>query len=221
MKKDFGPFSWLQVGDWTILARLKKGIRMLHHATGEPTSWVEVGGLRLRSDKKKGRLLAVPGTYSIDMDKAQPAQVTASPLMHGWLVAGAKIGESFISYDKQPKMRGPRNCPILMRRIKRREDFDEAVELWHSWLKWRESGSVDRFEVFHLGPLEKYTAGKKLSDADAAARLYEARCRAIGSRLKGEYGLSLHRNPQAATTNTMKFLGLSKPTPKKFKKTKT
>lgn len=221
-KKDLGPFHVILVGDWTILARMQTRRHHIHPVTGEQLSWFDVGGLRIHPDPKNpGMLLFTPGNFSIDMNAVQRHTLKVEPLIRTWLVAGALIGETYISYDNQPKKRGPRNCPVFDKKIKRREDFTQAVELWRSWLKWRESGSVERFEVFHLGPLEKYTAGKKLTDADAAARLYEARCRAIGQRLQGDYGLSLDRDVEAASLKAIKAHRLTNPTPKKTKKTKT
>ena len=218
-KKDFGPFEFLQVGGWLILARKNKCIRLADQVTGEMTSWIEIGGLRLRMNKS-GELKISPGAWQVNLDAVRPHEVTTDPLMHNWMLAGAKIGESFCSYDKQPKMRGPKNRPIYLARIKRRADFDKAVELWHSWLKWRLSGSQESFQVFHLGALEKYTAGKKMADADAAARLYEARCRAIVQRLQGDYGLTLDREFVSAITKACKVTGLAVPAFKKNKTTK-
>lgn len=207
MKRDFGPFHWLRIGDWSILARTKKGILLAHQVTGMRTSWIEIGGLRIWPDKKAGRMLASPGVFTINLEAVQEESITTDPLMHSWFIAGAKIGESFCSYDKQPKISGPRKVPILVRRIKRRADFLEAVELWHSWLKWRQSGAQEKFEVFYLGPLQKYTDGKKRVDADAAERIYKANCKAITQRVQGDYGLSLDRDFQSATLKARKHLG--------------
>lgn len=222
MKKDFGPFHVLLVGDWTILARMQTRRHYAHQVTGEPTSWFDVGGLRIWPDPKKpGKLRFAPGTFTIDMDAVQRHTITTDPLMRIWLRAGAIIGENYTAYDKQPKystLLGSKPC--YARRPKRSADFFEAVELWHSWLKWRQSGSPDRFEVFHLGPLEKYTAGKKMADADTAERLYEARCRAIAQRLQGDYGLSLDRDAEAASLKAKKVHVLTNPISKKSRATK-
>lgn len=221
MKKNLGTFHVFQVGDWTILARMKKRIPHVHQVTGEPTSWFDVGGVSIRPNPKKpGDLLILPGTFIIDENAMQRHTLTCDPLMLTWLIAGALIGENFISYDKQPKFRGPRNTPHLVRRRKRIADFDDAVELWHSWLKWRLGKSKDSFEAFHLGPLEKYTAGKSIDAQAAAETAYISRCRAIATRLQGDYGLSLDRDAKAASIKAIKTWNLKKTTSKKAKTTK-
>jgi len=61
-----------------------------------------------------------------------------------------------------------------------------------------------------LGPLEKYTAGKGVDAQASAETAYFSRCRAISQRLQGEYGLSLDRDPEAASLKAIKVLGLKK-----------
>ena len=213
-KKDFGSFEWIRIQDWDILARPKKGIAHVD-AGGNLNGWVSMGGLWLSGNSHIDVKL---GTIDVDMAKAMPSSLTTSdPLMHIWLLAGARIGETYMSYDRQPKLRGPKDVPVFVARIKRKDDFLDTAHYWRKWLKWRQAGARQPFADFVFGKF-KINVERRSEDQACADTTYQiesraARVKALTQRMHGEYGLSLDQDTASVTAKAIKSLGMVKTAP--------
>jgi hypothetical protein len=192
-KKDSKEFAWIRIGGWLILSRLSKGIKHVDPA-GKPNGWVRLGGLGLSDDKC---IKATIGAFDVDTAKAtiEPTP-TSDPLTSVWFLAGAKIGETYMSYDKQPKLNGPMDTSVYIARIKRNDDFDTTVHYWKKWLEWRQEGASESFDVFVFG---ERSASRSQSPWDVIFQIesHIARVRALKQRMQVEYGLSLKQEPTA------------------------
>ena len=148
-KKDSKEFTWIRIGGCLILSRLSKGIKHVDPA-GNPSGWVRLGGLLLSGGKG---IKATIGAFDVDSAKVTiEPNPTSDPLTSEWFLAGAKIGETYMSYDKQPKLsHGPMDAPVYIARIKRNDDFDTTVHYWKKWLEWRQAGAGEAFDVFVFG----------------------------------------------------------------------
>ena len=210
-KKDSKEFTWIRIGGCLILSRLSKGIKHVDPA-GNPSGWVRLGGLLLSGGKG---IKATIGAFDVDSAKATiEPNPTSDPLTSEWFLAGAKIGETYMSYDKQPKLsHGPMDAPVYIARIKRNDDFDTTVHYWKKWLEWRQAGAGEAFDVFVFGK-RSISGGQSTWDTIYKIQSHIARVRALKQRMQAEYGLSL-KQESAAELNPKTVSKSEAKTPKK------
>jgi len=151
MKIEPSQFRIVSIGDFTLMFRPSMA-RRIADSFGNASNVIVAGCLLMQPGKKKATTFA-PATVQFRADKATLTDLHTDAIQGVWMAAGVLLGERFMSFDKQPKLRVG-DAPFVIMRRKRTDDFKHSFSLWKAWNEWRESGAKQTFEVFRFGPVK-------------------------------------------------------------------